>query len=100
MAPSLEMQPAVAKNEYVLVMTSSPGLHRAEAADAVHREQCIGAGRDSDCVGGLEMLRKLPLERLHLGAHDEATAVADPGDGGEDLVPNGTVLCLQIQERY
>ena len=36
--------------------------------------------------------RQLALERVDLRSHDEALAVADAGDGGEDLVAQRAVL--------
>ena len=37
---------------------------------------------------------QLPLERLDLGAHDEALAVTDSGDCREDLIAERAVLGL------
>ena len=36
---------------------------------------------------------------VDLGAHDEPLAVADAGDGGEDLVAQRPVLRLQVEQR-
>ena len=64
-----------------------------------HRgQQRVGAGRHGDGFGDLEVLRKLALERNDLRAEDEALTVADPCDGGENLLPERQVLGLEIQQ--
>ena len=91
-APSRLTQPAVAKNEYVGVMTSSPGpmpsAISATSSASVPDETPI-AWSTSSCVG------ELALERVDLGAEDEPLAVADARDGREDLVADrrGTAPC-------
>src|SRR5438093_9775515 len=47
-----------------------------------------------------QILRKLALEPLDLGASDEALAVADARDRGEHLLPQRAVLRPEIQQRY
>ena len=46
-----------------------------------------------------DLPRQLALERVDLGAEDEALAVADARDGGEDLLADRPVLRLEIEER-
>ena len=63
-------------------------------------EQGVGARRDADrraCTPSTA--RELTLEAVDLGPPDEPLAVADPGDGGEDLVAQRTVLRLEIEKR-
>ena len=96
-APSRAMQPAVAKNEYVLVMTSSPGAD----AERHHRdEQRVGSRRDADGVGDAERIGQLALERLDLGPLDEPLAVADASDRRQHLVADRPVLRLEIEQRH
>ena len=46
----------------------------------------------------VQELAHLSFEGVDLGAHDEALAVADARDGREDLVAQGLVLRLQIEQ--
>ena len=96
-APVLTMEPAVAKNEYVLVMTSSPGptpsAIRATSSASVPEDTPM-AWRDADGRG------QLALERLHLGAEDEPLAVADARDRGQRLVADLAPLPRKIEKRH
>ena len=91
------MQPAVAKNENVLVMTSSPGPMPSAISTARMR---VRAGGDGNRLGHSELGRQLTLERLDLGAHDEPLAVADPRDRCQQLVAQRPILRLEIEERH
>ena len=73
---------------------------RADAERHHRGQQRVGAGRHRDRFGDLEMRRKLALERIDLRAEDEALAVADPGDGGENLLAERQILRLEIQQRH
>ena len=78
------------------MITSSPGPMPSAiiaASSASVPDDTAMASRTPSVLG------ELALERLDLGTHDEALAVADPGDRGENLVAEGTVLRLQIEER-
>ncbi len=89
------MHPAVAKNEYVVVTTSSPG----PIPSAIIAASSASVPEDTVTASGdLEVLRKLALERIDLRAEDEALTVADPRDGGENLLPERQVLGLEIQQ--
>ena len=91
------MHPAVAKNEYVVVTTSSPG----PIPSAIIAASSASVPEDTVTASGdLEVLRKLALERIDLRAEDEALTVADPRDGGENLLPERQVLRLEIQQRH
>ena len=96
-APRRAMAPAVAKNEYVDVTTSSPALdierHQRE-------QQRVGARRHRDGVAHAEHPRHLFLERGDLGAHDEPLAVADALDRRENLRAKRDVLRMQIEQRH
>src|SRR5690348_2169490 len=46
-----------------------------------------------------ELRGELALERVDLGAHDEALAVADAGDRTEDRVAQRAVLRLEVEQR-
>ena len=95
-APTRETQPAVAKNEKVGVITSSPGpipsAISAASSASVPDERADG-------VPHAEQAGEIRFEPLDLGTADEPLAVADPGDRREDLVPKGPVLRLQIEQR-
>ena len=95
-APSRAMHPAVAKNEYVLVMTSSPG----PMPSAISTASSASVPDDTAIASpALEGRGQLALERLDLRAHDESLAVADAGDRGEDLVAKRPVLRVEVEER-
>ena len=89
------MQPAVAKNEKVGVITSSPGPTPAAiiatSRASVPDDTPIG-------VRHLEVAGELTLERQHLLAHDAALAVAHARDGGEDRLAEGSILRLEVEE--
>ena len=95
-APTLLIQPAVAKNEYVVVTTSSP---RTDAERHQHGEERIGAGRNGYRVARLQRAAEFGLELLDLGAEDEPLAIADAFDGGEQLAAKRPVLRLEIEQR-
>ena len=86
-APTRETQPAVAKNENVGVMTSSPGP--TPSAISATSSASVPDDRPTACRDA-EVLGDLALEPLDFGAADEALAVADAGDGGEQLLAQGT----------
>ena len=95
-APTRLMQPAVAKNEYVVVMTSSPrpmpSAIRTASSASVPDDTAMACRR-------LERAAELGLERIDLGPEDEPLAVADAFDGGEQLVAERPVLRLEIEQR-
>ena len=64
-APARAIVPAVAKNVYGLVMTSSPG---ADVERHERDEQRIGARGDADAELALEYCGDRRFERLHLAA--------------------------------
>ena len=41
----------------------------------------------------------LAFQRLHLGAKNEALRIANPGDGGQNLFANTSVLAPQVKAR-
>ena len=96
-APVLAIEPAVAKNEYVLVMTSSPGptpsAIRATSSASVPEETPMAWLTPMDAASS-------SLERLHFGAEDEPLAVADPRDGGQCLVADVAPLPRKIEKRH
>ena len=94
-APSRLTQPAVAKNEYVGVMTSSPG----PMPSAISATSSASVPDDTATASGdLERAPQARARALDLRAEDEALAVADPRDGGENLLPERQVLRLEIQQ--
>ncbi len=64
------------------------------------QQQRVGAGRDGDRVADAEHQGQLAFERGDLGAHDEALAVADPFDRGENLGAKRAVLRMKVQQRH
>ena len=58
---------------------------RADAERHQRREQRVGARRHADRVVHAEVRLELALEPFDLGPVDEALAVADAGDGVEEL---------------
>ena len=95
-APTRTIAPAVAKNEYVVVTTSSPAL----MSSAISASSSASVPDDTAIACGMPSMRgELALERVDLGPHDEALAVADARDGGEDLVAQRPVLGLEIEQR-
>ena len=91
------MQPAVAKNENVLVIDL---VARADAERHQRRQQRVGARRDGDGVRDAEVGGELRSSASTSGPHDEPLAVADARDRGEDLVAQRPVLRLEIEERH
>ena len=71
----------------------------ADAERHQRQQQRVGTGRHRDRVADAELRGELALERVHLGPHDEALAVADARDRGENLVAQRPVLRLEIEQR-
>ena len=63
------------------------------------QQQRVGARRHGDRVADAEQRRELLLERVDLGAHDEALAVGHAGHRGENLVADRPMLRLEIEQR-
>ena len=95
-APSRATTPADAKNEYGLVMTSSPGpMPSAMRAT----QQGVGTRRHANRVGDADRIGQLTLERVDLGSADESAAVENPGQRGHQRVTNRRVLCPNVKKR-
>jgi hypothetical protein len=96
-APSLLTHPAVAKNEYVGVMTSSPApmpsAIRARSSASVPEDTVTACPAPMDAASSCS-------NALDLGPEDEALAVADTRDGGEQLVANGRVLRAEVEQGH
>ena len=93
-APRRETTPAVAKNENVGVITSSPG----PMPSAISATSSASVPDDSPTACGTPRYSAdLALETVDFGTADEALAVADARDRGQDLLPQGPVLPLQIE---
>ena len=91
------MHPAVAKNEKVLVMTSSPG----PMPSAISATRSASVPDDTPMASAdAERGGELALERLDFRPLDEPLAVADARDRGEDLVAQRPVLRLEVEQRH
>ncbi len=91
------MAPAVAKNEYVDVTTSSP----ARMSSAISASSSASVPDDTDDgVAHAEHPRHFFLERGDLGPHDEPLAVADALDRRENLRAKREVLRMQIEQGH
>ena len=96
-APSLATEPAVAKNEKGVVMTSSP----SPTPMAINAAMSASVPDDMPiaCVNPEERFQ-LALEAVDFWPEDEALRVAHTGDGGEHIVAKRRELGLQVQERH
>ena len=96
LAPTRTTQPAVAKNEYVGVITSSPGpmssAIRAASTASVPDDRPMACGTS-------RLLAQLALEAFDFRTADETLAVADPRDGVENGLAKRRVLCLEVEQR-
>ena len=95
-APSRLTQPAVAKNENVGVMTSSPG----PMPSAISATSNASVPDDTAMACSTSMqLGQLAFERVDFRPEDEPLAVADARDGREDLVADRRVLRGEVEQR-
>ena len=89
-------QPAVAKNEYVGVMTSSPGpmpsAISATSSASVPDDTAIACSAPSSAASSRSSASTS-------GPEDEPLAVADARDRREDLVADAAVLRVEIEQR-
>ena len=95
-APSLAIEPAVAKNENGVVTTSSPG----PTSSAIKRsKQRIGARRNANGVRNSKKRFELALQAFNLGTEDEVLRIADARDRLEHTVAQRRELRLQVEQR-
>ena len=77
------------------------GDHLVAAADiCCHQgqEESVGAGCAADSSGDAAQLGDLGFERSDLRAHDEHLTLEEPEDDGLDLIANGLILRLQVED--
>ena len=96
-APTRAMLPAVAKNEYVLVMTSSP----APMPSAISTASSASVPDDTAIASPASRAAASSRSSASTsGAHDESLAVADAGHRGQDLVAERPVLRVEVEEGH
>ena len=93
-APVRQIEPAVAKNEYGVVITSSPGpilaAIKGKSRASVPEAQPIPRAMPHSAGD-------LGFERGHLGPHHEHLAFEQTENHRLDFVANRLVLCLQVE---
>ena len=95
-APSLAIEPAVAKNENGVVTTSSPA---PTSERHQRRKQRIGARRHADGVRNSEKRFELALEAFDFGTEDEVLRIADARDRLEHVAAQRRELRFEIEQR-
>ena len=95
-APRRAIAPAVAKNVYGVVMTSSPG----PMSSAIRHASSASLPDDTPiAVRAAAVPRDRLLALLHLRAEDEVLRLHHLGDRRVDLGLDGRVLRLKIEQR-
>ena len=95
LAPVRAMAPAVAKNVYGVVITSSPG---ADALGHQAHQQGVAAGGDRDGMRAAAVGRQLRFALGHRGTEDALLAFQHGVDRGADFFADGGVLGLQVEQ--
>ena len=93
-APSLAMEPAVAKNEKGVVTTSSPG---ADAQRHQRRKKRVGARRHADRVRDAEKRFELALQAFDLGTQNELLRIADARDRRKHVAAQRRELRFEVE---
>ncbi len=95
-APSLAMDPAVAKNENGVVTTSSPAPISERHQ---RRKKRVGARRHAYGVRNSEKRFELALQAFDLGTQNELLRIADARDRLEHVAAQRRELCFEVEQR-